>query len=270
MAGRLAGKVAIVTGSASGIGRATAHAIAFEGGRVVIADLNGDGAEEVAQEITAAGGEASAQQTDVADEGAIVAMIGAAVRRYGGLDVLHNNAAASDPELMGADTDVATMDVAVWDTAFAVNCRGVMLGCKHAIPAMLKRGGGSIVNTSSASGSTGDLALPAYSASKAGLNSLTRSVATQYGKQGIRCNAIAPGVIETPALRANISEEQLALYESNHLTPRLGRPEDIAAAVVFLASDEAAFITGQLIAVDGGLLSHHPALAQTRALMASK
>ena len=145
MAGRLAGKVAIVTGSASGIGRATAQAIAREGGRVVIADLNGDGAEEVAKEITAAGGQASAQQTDVADEGAVVAMIEAAVRRYGGLDVLHNNAAASDPALMGADTDVATMEVAVWDMAFAVNCRGVMLGCKHAIPSMIESGGGSAV-----------------------------------------------------------------------------------------------------------------------------
>ena len=144
----------------------------------------------------------------------------------------------------------------------AVNLRGPMLGCKHAIPELCKRGGGAIINTSSASGLVGDLARPAYGSSKAGVDSLTRYVATQYGKQGIRCNAIAPGVIETPALKANITPEQVELYKGNHLTPRLGRPEDIAGMVVFLASDAGAYVTGQILSVDGGLLSHHPTYAE--------
>jgi NAD(P)-dependent dehydrogenase (short-subunit alcohol dehydrogenase family) len=260
--GRLAGKVAIVTGAASGIGRATALLMAREGASVVVADLNGAGANAVAQEIEAAGGRAVGQAADVAEEASVVAMIEAAAKHFGGLDVLHNNAAASDPALMSRDGDVADMDIAVFDRTLAVNLRGPMLGCKHAIPRMLARGGGAIVNTSSAAALVGDPVRTAYGASKAGLDSLTRYVATQYGKRGIRCNSIAPGVIATPALAANVPTEMIAIYERSHLTPRLGKPEDIAAAVVFLASDDAAFITGQTISVDGGLLAHHPAFGE--------
>jgi NAD(P)-dependent dehydrogenase (short-subunit alcohol dehydrogenase family) len=191
-----------------------------------------------------------------------VAMVEAAAKHFGGLDILHNNAAASDPALMSRDGDVADLDVTVFDRTLAVNLRGPMLGCKHAIPRMLARGGGAIVNTSSASGLVGDPVRTAYGVSKAGLDSLTRYVATQYGKRGIRCNSIAPGVIATPALAANVPREMIAIYERSHLTPRLGRPEDIAAAVVFLASDDAAFITGQTLSVDGGLLAHHPAFGE--------
>jgi NAD(P)-dependent dehydrogenase (short-subunit alcohol dehydrogenase family) len=260
--GKLAGKVAIVTGAASGIGRATALLMAREGAAVVVADLNGAGANTVANEIEAAGGRAVGQAADVADEASVVAMIEAAAKHFGGLDVLHNNAAASDPALMSRDGDVADLDIAVFDRTLAVNLRGPMLGCKHAIPRMLARGGGAIVNTSSAAALVGDPVRTAYGASKAGLDSLTRYVATQYGKRGIRCNSIAPGVIATPALAANVPPEMIAIYERSHLTPRLGKPEDIAAAVVFLASDDAAFITGQTISVDGGLLAHHPAFGE--------
>jgi len=262
--GKLAGRVAIVTGAASGIGRATAFALAREGASVVVADLNAEGAKRVAGEIEAAGGSAIGQATDVSSEPSIVAMVAAAVERFGGLDILHNNAAASDPALMGSDGELTSLTLDTWERTLAVNLRGPMLGCKHAVPRMLERGGGVIVNTSSASGLAGDLVRTAYGVSKAGLDSLTRYVATQYGKRGIRCNSIAPGVIATPALAANVPPEMIAVYERSHLTPRLGRPEDIAAVVVFLATDDAAFITGQTLSVDGGLLAHHPAVAELR------
>jgi NAD(P)-dependent dehydrogenase (short-subunit alcohol dehydrogenase family) len=263
--GVLAGRVAIVTGAASGIGRASALALAREGAAVLVADLDRAGAERVAAEIVAVGGRAVGRRTDVSEPDSVAAMVEAAVQELGGLDILHNNAAASDPSVIGADGEVADLDLAVWERTLAVNLRGPMLGCKCAIPRMLERGGGSIVNTSSASGLVGDLARAAYGVSKAGLDALTRYVATQYGKRGIRCNSIAPGVIATPALEANVPREELAIYERSHLTPRLGCPEDVAAAVVFLASDAAAFITGQTLCVDGGLLAHHPTVAELRA-----
>jgi NAD(P)-dependent dehydrogenase (short-subunit alcohol dehydrogenase family) len=259
--GKLEGRVAIVTGAASGIGRAAALALAAEGAAVLVADVNEAGAAAVAEEIARHGGRASSQLADVADERSVAAMVAAAVERFGGLDILHNNAAAVDTALMSRDGEITAMEVEVWERTFAVNLRGPMLGCKHAIPRMLERGGGAIVNTSSAAGWAGDVTRSAYGASKAALEALTRYVATQYGKRGVRCNAIAPGVIATPALAANVPPAQIALYERTHLTPRLGLPEDIAAAVVFLASDDGAFITGQTLRVDGGLLVHHPATA---------
>jgi NAD(P)-dependent dehydrogenase (short-subunit alcohol dehydrogenase family) len=257
-------RVAVVTGAARGIGRASARALAVAGARVVVADLDRDGAESVAKEIRDADGEAFAVCVDVSEEETIAAMIEDTLERFGGLDILHNNAAASDMATGSRDGALVDLEVEVWDRAMAVNLRGPMLGCKHAIPVMLRRGRGSIIQTSSASGLCGDLARAAYSASKAGLDSLTRSVATQYGKQGIRCNSIAPGVVETPALAANVPPEALAAYLGSSLTPRLGKPEDIAAAVVFLASDDAAYITGQVLSVDGGLLAHHPTVAALR------
>ena len=259
---RLAGRSAIVTGAASGIGLASARALANAGASVLVADIDEQGARAAATAIERAGGAARAFGCDVSDEESVAAMVAAAVDAFGRLDVLHNNAAASDAALMGGDGELTDLSLAVWNRTFAVNLSGPMLGCKYAIPHMLEAGRGSIINTTSASGLTGDLVRAAYGASKAGLDSLTRYVATQYGKRGIRCNSIAPGVIRTPALEANIAPEQIAIYERSHLTPRLGEPEDIAAAVVFLASDDAAFITGQTISVDGGLLAHHPAFAE--------
>lgn len=251
-----AGKVAIVTGSGSGIGRASATRLALAGAKVLVADLNLEGAEETVAQITAAGGEASAQHADVGDEASISAMVAAAVERYGSLHLLHNNAA--DVMIIQRDGDVVGMDVEVWDRTMQVNLRGPMLGCKHAIPHMLAAGGGAIVTTSSTSGQFGDLSRVAYGVSKAGIDSLTRYVATLYGKQRIRCNAVAPGVVKTPALTANVPADQIALFARNHLTPEMGEPQDIAEVVAFLLSDAAAFITGQVINVDGGLVCHTP------------
>jgi NAD(P)-dependent dehydrogenase (short-subunit alcohol dehydrogenase family) len=261
----LAGRVAIVTGAASGIGRASALALARAGAAVVVADLDAAGAARVAAEIEAQGGRAIGQRTEVSEPDSVEAMVAVAASRFGGLDVLHNNAAASDPAVIGADGELVGLELPIWERTLAVNLRGPMLGCKYAIPRMLERGGGAIVNTSSISGLTGDVARLAYGVSKAGLDSLTRYVATQYGKRGIRCNSIAPGVIATPALAANVPREQIAIYEESHLTPRLGSPEDIAAMVLFLASDAARFVTGQTLCVDGGLLAHHPTYAGFRA-----
>jgi NAD(P)-dependent dehydrogenase (short-subunit alcohol dehydrogenase family) len=252
----LDGKVAIVTGSGSGIGRATAVRMASEGAAVVVADINVDTAKETVTTIESAGGQAVAQWVDIGDESAIEAMAQAAIDSFGRLDCIHNNAA--NVTVVPRDLDVAGMDVEVWDATMNVNLRGAMLGCKHALPHMLRTGGGSIVNTSSMAGQFGDLNRVAYGVSKAGIDSLTRYVATQYGKQGIRCNAIAPGVVDTPSLAANVPKEQVDMFLRSAVTPTLGKPDDIAGVVVFLASDASRFITGQVINVDGGMAMHTP------------
>jgi NAD(P)-dependent dehydrogenase (short-subunit alcohol dehydrogenase family) len=258
---RLDSKIAIITGAASGIGRATARRVAAEGARTVVADLNGAGAKLLADEISAAGGEATAVQADLGDNDSARAMVEAAVTAYGGLDILHNNAAATRLAAT-EDRPVSAADPAVWDETMRVNLRGALVAIQAAVPHMIARGGGSVINTASGAGLTGDLRNPAYGASKAALISLTRYVATEFGKQGIRCNAISPGFIVIPEKAGREAVEATMLR--HHLTPRLGRPEDIAALVVFLASDESAFITGQNICVDGGLLAHQPFLADFR------
>ena len=264
--GTLEGKIAVVTGAASGIGRASAIKLASEGARVVVADRNGSGAGSVADFINEAGGFAVGVQADVTSEDQVRRMIDTAVDKWGGLDVLHNNAGTTDVADVGADTDITEMTIELWDYIMAVNLRGPMLGCKHAIPHMLRRGGGSIVQTSSMSAFAGDLRYAAYGASKGGLNSFTRYVATMYGKQGIRANAVCPGVVVTPAARVHFDPVMLELYESHHLTPQLGAPEQVAEVVAFLASDAASYVTGQAIPVDGGLFSHLPTYAQMRTM----
>lgn len=252
----LLGKVAIVTGAASGIGRATSLRLATEGASVVVADIDEQGAGQTVGLIEDAGGSALAHVTDIADESSIASAVATAVERYGSLQLLHANAA--DVQIILRDTDVANEEAEVWDRTMAVNLRGSMLCCKHVVPHMLAAGGGSIVITSSAAGQYGDLSRTAYGVSKAGIDRLMAYVAAQYGKQGIRCNAVAPGLVQTPAMVANASPEEIELYTRNHLTPFIGEPEDLAAAVAFLLSDEARFITGQRLNVDGGFTSHSP------------
>jgi NAD(P)-dependent dehydrogenase (short-subunit alcohol dehydrogenase family) len=257
---RLEGKTAIVTGGASGIGAATARRLAQEGGKIVVADINGPGAARVAEEIVGTGGDAFACWFDLRDEASIQALVHSTMERYGALDVLHNNAADISRAQIEADGPVGTMDPTLWDSTFSANLKGVMLTIKHALPALIASGNASIINTSSGAALLGDLQISAYSATKAAMHALTRSVATQYGRQGVRCNAICPGQIMTPGVTR---EHVLAQVKRHLLTPRLGLPEDIAAMVALLASADGEYITGQVIVIDGGLTAHFPHVADT-------
>jgi NAD(P)-dependent dehydrogenase (short-subunit alcohol dehydrogenase family) len=220
--------------------------MAREGAYVVAADLNRAEAECVAGELDAA----VAVEVDVSDEGSVVRMIETAVGSFGGLDVLHNN--ATDSSLNAVDTDIVTLEMAVFDRLVAVNLKGQFLGCKHAIPHMLARGGGSIVNTASIDGFVGRGVRAAYGASKAGVVLLTKSVASQYGTRGIRCNAVAPGLTLTAGAVNNASKEYIEASLRNYPMPRLCTPEDVAKAVLFLASDDAAYVNATTLMVDGG------------------
>jgi NAD(P)-dependent dehydrogenase (short-subunit alcohol dehydrogenase family) len=251
-------KVAIVTGGGSGIGRATALRMAREGARVVIADIAPDAGQAVADEVTAAGGEALAHVTDVAEESSIHDLIRSACDAFGGVDVMFNNAAAVGPDEVGRDVDLLNLDVDVWDRTMAVNVRGVMLGCKHVIPVMIERGGGAIVNTTSTAGLAGADIRYAYGTSKSALIAFAKYVATGFGKHGIRCNNVAPSLTVTPSVGRMIPENKLDLFLKVHLVGRLGQPDDIANAVVWLASEQASFVTGHTLLVEGGLLAHTP------------
>ena len=253
---KLNDRVSIVVGSATGIGATTARLLATQGARVVLADLNLEGAEKVAAGIRQAGGEALAVYADISKEADVSQMVAQALEEFGGIHILVNNAAALSPDVIGVDSqsDAATLDLGIWDQTMAVNLRGYLLAMKYVIPEMLKLGGGSIVNTSSISSIVAEPVRGAYSVSKAGVNQLTKHIATAYGKKGIRCNAVAPGCIATN----QVTEKMYQGFIPHLLTPDLGSTEDIARVVVFLASDDAAFITGQVIEADGGMLSHFP------------
>jgi NAD(P)-dependent dehydrogenase (short-subunit alcohol dehydrogenase family) len=265
--GSLQGKVAIVTGGAAGIGAATSELLAERGASVVVADIDGAAAEAEARRIVDAGGRAIPVEVDVAQDDEVRAMVAAAVETYGRLDVLHNNAAAIG--VARRDLGLLEIDAEIWDATFAVNVRGVFLGCRHGVEAMLRTGGGSIVNTSSHSALAGQIHLTAYSASKAAVSQLTRSVATQFGKRGIRCNAVAPGLTLSRSTASEVPQEVLDLFVDHAITPYGGQPEDIAAAVAFLASDEARYITGASLPVDGGILAGDPMAAGQRRMLAA-
>jgi NAD(P)-dependent dehydrogenase (short-subunit alcohol dehydrogenase family) len=254
--GRLAGKVAVVTGGGGGIGAATVAALARHGAAVLSVDVDGERADASAQAAVAAGGTASSLAADLSEEAGAQSAVRGAVERYGRLDVLHNNAALTESDFLSRDTQVTDLELEVWDRTMAVNLRSQMLMCKHAVPAMVERGGGSIVNMSSGASLKGDRTRTAYGVSKAGVNALTMYVATAHGKERIRANTIVPGLVITDAVRAHLNDRILEHLGRATRTPYVGEPADVADLVVFLASDESRYITGQMIAIDGGMSAH--------------
>ncbi len=256
--GRLEGRAAIVTGGGGGIGGATARTLAREGASVLVADIDVNRPRRPSCTMTSrrARRVARAWHGDLSVAAQAEAAVGAAAAAFGRLDVLHNNAALTDSEALTLDTTVTDLDLDTWERAMAVNLRSQMLMCRYAIPEMVKEGGGSIINMSSGASLKGDRTRTAYGVSKAGVNALSMYAATSHGKQGIRVNTIVPGLIITDAVRAHLTEKMVAGLGRATLTPYVGAPQDVADLVLFLASDESRYITGQMIAIDGGMSAH--------------
>ncbi len=242
--GQFDGKVALVTGAGSGIGRATALAFARDSARVVVSDISDEGGEETVRLIQAAGGEATFVHADVSRADEVQALIDEVVRSRGRLDYAHNNAG-----VLGAMSYTADCTEEDWDRTIAINLKGVWLCMRSEIPQMLSQGGGAIVNTSSAAGLVAFQGLPAYVASKHGVAGLTKAAALDYARDGIRVNAVCPGFIDTPLI------EGIASGDLRRILPigRLGTPEEVAEAVVWLCSDAASYVTGHTMVIDGAL-----------------
>jgi NAD(P)-dependent dehydrogenase (short-subunit alcohol dehydrogenase family) len=250
----LDGKVFVVAGAATGLGAATATRLAAEGAHVVVGDVAGEAAESTAASIQAAGGSAVAIRYDATDEDSVRALGAAAMQHFGGLDGWHNNAA--DTSETGTRTDVKsdalTVPLAVWQRTFDVDLRGYLFGVRTAVPLLLERGGGALVHTASNGALLGLPNLAAYDAAKAGVISLSRHVATRWGPDGIRSNVVSPGFVRTGAARAALTAEDVTFLLAQAHSHRIGAPEDIAAAAVFLLSEDASWINGQVLSVDGG------------------
>jgi len=247
----LAGKVAVIAGGATGIGAATAARLGAEGALVVVGDVSADGAEATAQAIRESSGTACAVTFDLAEPESVRALVDSAVTNFGGVDLLFN--VGSDMSMLRGDTDVVDIDFGVWDRTMTVTLRGYVASMKYAIPVMLSRGGGAIVNMSSAAAFVGEPTRPAYATAKAGIGALTRHVASRWGRDGIRCNAVAPGFTGTDMMRSVPQWPDLEAAALRGMrSTRVGHPDDIAAMVAFLMSAEGAWVNGQVINIDGG------------------
>ncbi len=258
MAARFSGKVVIVTGGALGIGRATARSFADEGARVTIADIDDDAGRSAVDEIQRANGEAQFVRADLAQSAECQRVVAETVRAFGGLDVLFNNVGIQPAEsYVPADQ----LSEAVWDRILDVNLKSYFLMTKFAIPELRKRSGGVIVNTASVQGLQSMSGVSAYAASKGGVLSLTRQLALEYAREGIRVLAVCPGTIDTNMVRSSAANEPggveaaLARWGESHPIGRIGTGQDIANAVLFLASDQASFMTGEYVCVDGGYMA---------------
>jgi len=248
---RLDGKVALITGAGNGMGRVASVLFAQEGARIVVADWSEAGGAETVAAVEAAGGEAAFVKVDVARAEQVEAMVAVAMDRFGSLDVLYNNAGIFPAD----DGGVTETPEPTWDRVMEVNLKGVWLGCKYGVPAMLASGGGSIVNVASFVALMGAAtAQIAYTASKGGVLAMTREIAVEYGRQGIRANSLCPGPIATPMLEELMSDPDRRARRLVHIPMgRLGRAEELAKAALFLASDESSFMTGAQLVVDGGI-----------------
>lgn len=249
--GRLDGKVALITGGASGMGMVASKLFADEGAKVILTDVADEGGEAAAEGIRLAGGEARYVHADVSSEADAKAMVGAAVEAFGGLHVLYNNAGVMLPE----DGSVDSTEASVWDRTLDINVKGVAFGCKFGVPAIVESGGGSIINVASFVAWMGAAtSQTAYTASKGAVLAMTREIAVEYARRGVRCNALCPGPIETPLLMQLLSDEQKRQRRFVHIPMgRLGRAEELAKAALFLASDDSSFMTGTSLIVDGGI-----------------
>jgi NAD(P)-dependent dehydrogenase (short-subunit alcohol dehydrogenase family) len=249
----LRGKTLLIAGGTGGIGTATAVRFGAEGANVVVGSRNEANVAQVVAQVEERGGKALAVPLDIADQASVAAAVKAAVDTFGALDAVHLNAAEMAPDIIGNDSNALDIDLGVFDRTVEVNLRGYLLVTQAALPELLAAGGGALVYTTSSAAFVGEPERPAYAMTKSGVHALVRHVASRWGREGIRANGIAPGPCPSAAVLPYLDQELMDGLRSQLRSPRIGKPEDIAAMVAFLASDEGEWINGQVISVDGGM-----------------